>query len=496
MSEKKILNNFQNIYDKYFNNSMPKSRFIFTPHASYQYSGFGSFVAYSQINWNNVETIILLSTNHFVDKNITCYGNIINNDKFIIKNYKSDNFKNLEQESNDIINNEHSWKFQLPLLKYFINKHHFERKKEITIELLLIRHNDVELIKDISNRLSESKKTILIGNSDLSHLNGHFGETIFGTSNQIIEKIRMDDARTLSSLLQLNPDKKMSSTACGSAVIKFFINIILISKKLILETSIPKLMIYYNSIQNELINTLSKNSDSFNPKLLFEYPYITPKDGGVGYGAIVFFPRTINNKLDTLFSSYEQYYMTNYCYKHLEMLLNNRDFKRRPFCINFNNLEVKKGLFVTINKNNVLRGCIGTLTKNDSIFNNLYTYTYNSAFNDTRFKPIKKDEFNYLSLYISILDSKKEVSYDFYMKNYNIGNDGIEIEFSNKKSAFFLPSVSEDIKNENPSISDNKIRIQLLELLCKKAGMTSKNCYKEMDNTKYYMYIGHKIRDF
>ena len=82
--------------------------------------------------------------------------------------------------------------------------------------------------------------------------------------------------------------------------------------------------------------------------------------------------------------------MTNYCYKHLEMLLNNRDFKRRPFCINFNNLEVKKGLFVTINKNNVLRGCIGTLTKNDSIFNNLYTYTYNSAFNDTRFKPIKR----------------------------------------------------------------------------------------------------------
>ena len=54
-----------------------------------------------------------------------------------------------------------------------------------------------------------------------------------------------------------------------------------------------------------------------------------------------------------------------------------------------------------------------------------------------------------MSLYISILDSKKEVSYDFYMKNYSIGNDGIEIEFSNNKSAFFLPSVSEDIKNEN-----------------------------------------------
>lgn len=496
MYDKKVINNYQNIYDKYFTNSMPKSRFIFTPHASYQYSGFASFVAYSQINWNKVETIILLSTNHFVDKNITCINNIVNNNNFIIKCYKSSNYPKLESVSNDIINKEHSWKFQLPLLKYFIHKYHNENKKPLEIELLLIRHDDIELIKDISNRLVENKKTILIGNSDLSHINGHFGETIFGKSENIIERIRIDDARSLAPLLQLNPNKETSSSACGSAVIKFFLNIILESKELKLETNIPKLMIYYNSIQTELIEAFNHtNYDIFNPNMLFKYPYITSKEAGVGYGALVFFPRIINNKLETLFSNYEQYYMTNYCYKHLEMLLINRDFKRRPFCINFNNIEVKKGLFITINKSNVLRGCIGTLTKNDSIFSNLYTHTYNSAFNDSRFNPIKKEEFKYLNLYISILDSKKEVSYDFYMKNYNIGIDGIEIEFSNKKNAFFLPSVGMDIKNENPNMKDEHIKTHLLELLCIKAGINDKNCYKKED-TKYYMYNGHKMKDY
>lgn len=507
ITKKQILNNYQNIYDKYFNNTMPKSRFIFTPHASYQYSGFASFVAYSQIDWENIDTIILLSTNHFIDKNITPNNIITNNSNFIIKNYRRSNnddlniisFDNLEKETNSVINKEHSWRFQLPLLKYFINKYrnlNTIHKKPLEIELLLIRHNDDNLIKDISNRLVENKKTILIGNSDLSHINGHFGETIFGKSENIIEKIRITDARSLAPLLQLNSNKEPSTSACGSAVIKMFINIILSSKELKLETNIPKLMIYYNSIQTDLIKALNHtNYDIFNPSILFKYPYVSSKDAGVGYGALVFFPRKINNKLDTLFSNYEQYYMTNYCYKHLEMLLINREFKRRPFCINFNNLEVKKGLFITINKNNVLRGCIGSLNKNESIFNNLYTYTYNSAFNDSRFSPVKKDEFDYLNLYISILDSKKEVSYDFYMKNYNIGIDGIEVEFSNKKSAFFLPSVGTDIKNENPDMSDDYIKTHLLELLCIKAGINDKKYYKKED-TKYYMYIGHKIKDF
>ena len=163
-----------------------------------------------------------------------------------------------------------------------------------------------------------------------------------------------------------------------------------------------------------------------------------------------------------------------------------------PFCINFSNVEFKKGLFITIYKNNQLRGCIGTLGQHNTIFNNLSEYTYNTAFHDTRFNPIQLNEFEQLELSISLLEDSKEVSYQDYMNNYKIGHDGIQIK-KNISSAFFLPSVGEDIKKEHPEKSNNTIKIELLESLCRKAGIDSQ-CYKK--NTTFFIYPGYKLLHF
>ena len=49
----------------------PVCRLLFTPHASYEYSGKCAEYGYSVIDWNNVHRIIILSTNHYLDRNVT-----------------------------------------------------------------------------------------------------------------------------------------------------------------------------------------------------------------------------------------------------------------------------------------------------------------------------------------------------------------------------------------------------------------------------------------
>lgn len=473
-----LIKNFELQYEKYFKTNL-KSRFVFVPHAHIKYSGFCAFVALNYIDWKNTKEIFLISTNHFSSENITP-KNSIKYDNFTIDPFDSNLLKKVSRE---VLNKEHSWNFLIPLFKHFSLK-----SSNLSIKLILLSNYDTNLSKEIVDKIQNSF-TSLIVNSDLTHINGRFDYKLYGSNKEIFEKIRIADSQSLHPLLRLSKND-VHETACGSIPIKQMINIL--SNKILLKNgTVPKLVCYYNSCQEELINTLSKHN-SFEPKLLFDIPNnLTVNDSCVGYGSIVYLPRSINNNLKNLFSPYEQYYMTSYCYKHLYLMLKNNKFKKIPFCINFNNLEVKKGLFITINKNNNLRGCIGTLQNNDTIFNNLSKFTYNTAFNDSRFSPIKLSEFPSLQLYISILDyPPKEVSYNEYINNYKIGHDGIEIK-KNGMSAFFLPSVGEDIRIENPNIKDYDLKIKLLELLCRKAGLHNSDCYKK--NTTFVVYKGYKL---
>ena len=52
---------YKKIYDDYFTDDLPKNaRYIFLPHAGYQYSGFASWCALAKVSWTNIERVILL----------------------------------------------------------------------------------------------------------------------------------------------------------------------------------------------------------------------------------------------------------------------------------------------------------------------------------------------------------------------------------------------------------------------------------------------------
>jgi len=99
-------------------------------------------------------------------------------------------------------------------------------------------------------------------------------------------------------------------------------------------------------------------------------------------------------------------------------------------------------LFVTWHKfEDDLRGCIGTFSS-EPIDKNLPRYALISAFQDTRFDPISKDELPHLKCAVSLLTNFEDGKDH---QDWEVGKHGIQIEFADGKRTYhgtFLPEVA------------------------------------------------------
>jgi len=126
-------------------------------------------------------------------------------------------------------------------------------------------------------------------------------------------------------------------------------------------------------------------------------------------------------------------------------------------------LNEEKATFVTLTKHGQLRGCIGSLTAHRSLIEDLIYNSKAAAFNDPRFTPLSKDEFDEIKIEISILTQPKKLEYkDFedLEKKLVPKKDGVILELENKR-ATFLPQVWQQLPTFN----------EFMVHLCKKAGL-------------------------
>jgi len=128
-----------------------------------------------------------------------------------------------------------------------------------------------------------------------------------------------------------------------------------------------------------------------------------------------------------------------YCFDVLYSNLHNTEPPKNP---NFTNEAFP--LFVTwkIGKDHRLRGCMGTFNALN-LHSGLREYSITSAFKDSRFPPITRDEFSKLYVSVSILRHFEEAG-DYL--DWQVGIHGIRIEFLNergcKRTATYLPEVA------------------------------------------------------
>lgn len=146
-------------------------------------------------------------------------------------------------------------------------------------------------------------------------------------------------------------------------------------------------------------------------------------------------------------------------------------------------LDSLQATFVTLTINGNLRGCIGSLVARRSLYEDLVSNAKAAAFSDPRFKPLSVEEFNNLSIEVSLLSEPALVEYTTLedLKSKIVKKeDGVILKYEHKQ-ATFLPQVWEQL----PSFE------LFFEHLCKKANV-SMTCLE--DNAIIYTYKVEKIK--
>jgi len=120
-----------------------------------------------------------------------------------------------------------------------------------------------------------------------------------------------------------------------------------------------------------------------------------------------------------------------------EMLFENRRLTIDPSEIS-PNLKRKMGAFVTINVDGRLRGCVGQFTSDNPLYEVVNQMAIASAFQDTRFLPLSKDEFKRIRIEISVLGPLKKIN---NISEIVLGKHGIYIT-RGQRSGTMLPQVA------------------------------------------------------
>lgn len=125
--------------------------------------------------------------------------------------------------------------------------------------------------------------------------------------------------------------------------------------------------------------------------------------------------------------------------------------------------ENRRGTFVTLKINDQLRGCIGNLLPDKPLINAVQDNAVNAAFQDPRFAPLSKQEFEKIQIEVSLLTEPRALDYKdgrdlLYKLRPNV--DGVILR-KGPYSSTFLPQVWEQMPDKKT----------FLEQLCMKAGL-------------------------
>jgi hypothetical protein len=102
------------------------------------------------------------------------------------------------------------------------------------------------------------------------------------------------------------------------------------------------------------------------------------------------------------------------------------------------NLKKKMGAFVTLKINGSLRGCIGRFISEEPLYEVVNQMAVASAFNDTRFTELTKEEFKKCSVEISVLGPLRKIK---DISEIRLGRHGIYIK-KDFRSGTMLPQVA------------------------------------------------------
>ncbi len=425
---------------------------IISPHAGYIYSGQIAADAFNQAAGHDYDLVVLLGTNHTTAgfNGISIYaGKGYETPLGIAKIDKSVSMALLNADDRFIFlesvhQKEHSIEVQVPFVQLFF--------PNTPIVSAIVGTDDPGLCIRFGKILADVIKTrnaLIVASTDLSHY-PEYEDAVAVDRETIAAIVTMD----ISEMARTFGDpkkgrvKELYTRACGSAPV---FAAVAASRAMGAHCARP---VSYANSGDASIGDPSKV---------------------VGYAAMAFYPgkpcspatlqtggndtANIDLQKDRPIDRAGQVALLAFARKTIDQYLRS---KTVPLPRGFDpQLHQRRGAFVTLHSEDRLRGCIGKMTGDRPLCSVVGAMALQAAFNDRRFRPVTPDEFENITIEISVLTPYRTVD---GVADIRVDRDGVVLH-KGGRSAVFLPQVATE---------QGWTREQMLERLCMKAGLTQK----------------------
>ncbi len=386
-----------------------KTRAIIVPHAGYIYSGQLASEGFQYFD-QNVKNIFIIAPPHYVPVKeaslssfefwSTPFGEIEVNQQ--INKELIEKFKCEFQD--EAFKEEHSAEVQVPFIQKYLPD----------VKIVPILAGNPKKITEIISHYWENTENAFVISSDLSHFH----------SSDNAKKI---DNATAEMIETKNMEKFVHEQACGATGIYGLIDFAKEKN--------------YSLIRIGMFNSGDVTGD--NSRV-------------VGYGSWFLYEGAKNIFLKKYFSPL----IIEICKKSILAGLNNEKINFKDIPVVFKELGA---CFVTLEKEGDLRGCIGSVIAHRPLIEDLIINSQNSAFSDPRFNPLKKDEFEDLSINVSLLSNPEKMLFENETDLLNQIKpfiDGIIIKDKGYQ-AVYLPSVWEQLPEKEIFLNSLKMKAGL-----------------------------------
>ena len=414
---------------------------LISPHAGYQYSGQVAAYGYKLLEGMKFDTVVVLAPSHrFPLRGASVYprgayqiplGLIPINSAMAEQLIQETDFVTAVPEAHA---REHSLEVQLPFLKIVLGN--------FTLLPLVMGSCDFatcEAIAAALHRVIKGKKVLLVASSDLSHY--HPYQTAVKLDQTVMDYVKNFDTRGLFQALAAD-----TCEACGASPV---ITTMLCAQKL-------------GATQAELLHYANSGDVSGD------------KSAVVGYLSAALFTtsgasrdRTVGSHLGL--TDADKKVLHTIARTTIESKCQGKDLPPAPPLSE--TLRENRGAFVTLHKGDTLRGCIGYIRAQKPLFQTIQEMALAAAFQDTRFKPVSKDELKDITIEISVLTPLKKIA---RIDEIKVGTHGIYI-IKDFHSGLLLPQVATENRWD---------RETFIKHTCTKAGLPD-NAWQESDAEIY-----------
>ena len=418
---------------------------LISPHAGYMYSGQVAAYAYKQVEGRKYDAVVVIAPSHQV-----YFPGASVDDK---EGYRTP--LGVVPVEIDLV---HKIMEQIPLISHYPHAHTQEHSLEVQVPFLQMVLKEFRLVPIVmgDQDLTTSEKiakamadiikkyeVLVVASSDLSHY--HPYDEAKCLDQKVINCINNYDPRGLATGL-----RQHKTEACGGGPI---ITALLIGQHL--GANRAKVVKYANS--GDVTGDYS---------------------GVVGYAAGVIYKNNTARKkknerkkagIDLGLKENEKKLLHQIV---KETIKNRLEGKPLPsFKIDSKTLKELRGAFVSLHKEGMLRGCIGHIKGDRPLHETIKDMSIAAAFEDPRFPPLSREEFEQVKIEISVLTPFKKIT---DIDEIEVGKHGIYM-IKGFYSGILLPQVATEYGWD---------RITFLEHTCSKAGL-HKDAWKENDTEIY-----------